>query len=121
MYWLHALQTQDTITHPVTGEKIKQHPVILQTLHFKVRTWGLAPGNAASNYYTPSLFVVQSSDRGFEICLGRKVLIKRLGPESDKNSEMVKVLVRASPSYSSSALSSLLGISKDDTCKIVAL
>ena len=53
--------------------------------------------------------------------LGRKVLIQRIGASSDKSSDMVKVLVRTSPSYSSSALSSLLGISKDDTCEILVL
>ena len=47
------------------------------------------------------------------------MLIQRSYTESDKNSEMVKVLVRASPSYSSSALSSLLGIAKDDTCELL--
>ena len=45
------------------------------------------------------------------------MLIQRIGPVTDKNADMVKVLVRASPSYSSSAISSLLGVTKDDTCK----
>lgn len=45
------------------------------------------------------------------------MLIQRSGGEGDKNSDMVKALVRASPSYSSTAISSLLGISKDDTCE----
>ena len=40
LYWLYALQTQETVTHPVTAEKIKQHPLILHTLDFKVRERG---------------------------------------------------------------------------------
>ena len=36
VYWVYALQTQETVTHPVSGEKIKQHPVILQEIHVKV-------------------------------------------------------------------------------------
>ena len=51
------------------------------------------------------------------LTLGRKVLIQHSSSDGDKG-DVVKVLVRASPSYSSSALSSLLGISKDDTCKL---
>ena len=53
--------------------------------------------------------------------LGHKVLIQRSGTESDKNSDVVKVLVRASPSYSSTVLSSLLGIAKDDTCEFMGV
>ncbi len=36
LYWLYGIQTQDTLTHPVTGDKMKQHPVVLQTLQIKV-------------------------------------------------------------------------------------
>ena len=46
-----------------------------------------------------------------------RVLLQRTGLEGEKNSDMVKALVRANPSYASSAISSLLGGSKDDSCK----
>ena len=36
LYWLYAQQTPETVTHPVTGEKVKHHPLYLQQLHFKV-------------------------------------------------------------------------------------
>lgn len=36
VFWLYGVQTQETLTHPITGEKVKQHPVYLQTLHVKV-------------------------------------------------------------------------------------
>lgn len=36
VYWLYGLQGQDTVTHPVSGEKIKQHPIILQAIHVEV-------------------------------------------------------------------------------------
>ena len=45
------------------------------------------------------------------------MLIQRLGPESEKSSDVIKALARANASYSNSALSSFLGISKDDNCK----
>ena len=38
LYWLYVLQAQETVTHPATGEKIKQHPLILQALELKVRS-----------------------------------------------------------------------------------
>ena len=60
---------------------------------------------------------VQDSEGVLKLVLGNKVLIQRCVQESDKNSDVVKALVRASPSYSSSALTSLLGISKDDNCE----
>lgn len=60
---------------------------------------------------------IQNADGNLRLSLGSKVLIQRSSGESDKGSDMVKVLVRASPSYSATALSSLLGISKDDTCE----
>ena len=47
-----------------------------------------------------------------------RVLLQRTGLEGEKNSDMVKALVRANPSYASSAISSLLGGSKDDSCKL---
>lgn len=50
---------------------------------------------------------------------GEPVLLQRGTLERDKNSEVVKALVRANPSYASSAaaFSTLLGSSKDDTCE----
>ena len=36
LYWLYALQSQETVAHPVMTDKVKQHPIILQALHFKV-------------------------------------------------------------------------------------
>ena len=36
LYWLYALKLQETVPHPVTGEKVKQYPVFLQTLEVKV-------------------------------------------------------------------------------------
>ena len=37
LYWLYAVHTQqDTITHPVSGDKIKQYPLFLHTVHVKV-------------------------------------------------------------------------------------
>lgn len=36
LYWLYALQTQETIAHPVSGDKIKQHPLYLHSMHVEV-------------------------------------------------------------------------------------
>lgn len=36
LYWLYALRAQETVPHPVTGERVKQHAVFLQTLEIKV-------------------------------------------------------------------------------------
>ena len=50
---------------------------------------------------------------------GEPILLQRGTLDRDKNSEVVKALVRANPSYASSAaaFSTLLGSSKDDTCE----
>ena len=50
---------------------------------------------------------------------GEPVLLQRGALDKDKNSEVVKALVRANPSYASSAaaFSTLLGSSKDDNCE----
>ena len=48
---------------------------------------------------------------------GERVLLQRTGLEGEKNSDVVKALVRANPSYASSAISSLLGGNKDDSCE----
>lgn len=37
LYWLYALQTQETVTHPVSGDKIKQYPLYLHSMHVEVR------------------------------------------------------------------------------------
>ncbi len=113
LYWLYAQQTPETVTHPVTGEKVKHHPLFLQALNFKVAMI-LLVYQSSSTESSSTVSLCQGEDK---LTLGQKVLIQRSYADGDKNSEMVKVLVRASPSYSSSALSSLLGISKDDTCK----
>ena len=42
IYWMYAQKSQETVPHPVTGEKIKQHPVYVHTLELKVRR-GLSP------------------------------------------------------------------------------
>ena len=36
LYWLYMLRTQETVSHAVTGEKVKQHSVYLQALEIKV-------------------------------------------------------------------------------------
>ena len=36
LYWLCALQTQETVTHPVSGDKLKQYPLFLHTIHVLV-------------------------------------------------------------------------------------
>ena len=59
-------------------------------------------------------------DCGDEVSLelrGERVFLQRGGLEAERNSDMVKALVRANPSYASSAISSLLGGSKDDSCE----
>ena len=49
---------------------------------------------------------------------GERLLLRRSGAlEVDKNSDVVKALVRANPTYASAAISSMLGIGKDDTCE----
>ena len=48
---------------------------------------------------------------------GARLLLQRTGLESEKSSEMVKALVRSNPAYASTAISTLLGGSKDDTCE----
>ncbi len=48
IFWLYGIQTQETLTNPISGDKIKQHPVYLHTIHIKVctqvcstsRAWG---------------------------------------------------------------------------------
>ena len=51
---------------------------------------------------------------------GERVLLQRGGLE-EKNSDVVKALVRANPSYASTAISSLLGGTKDDSCEWLSL
>ena len=118
LYWLYSLQTQDTITHPVNGDKIKQYPLILHAIHLKVsaRAHLLLLLLLPTALCVCACVCVQSEDGKLYLELGRKVLIQRSGGEGDK-SDLMKVLVRSSPSYSSTALSSLLGITKDDTCE----
>lgn len=56
LYWLYAMQTQEMVTHPATGEKIKQHPLILQALNLKVgiiTIWILVAMIAASGGIAP--------------------------------------------------------------------
>ena len=36
VYWLYSLKQQDSITHPITGEKSKHHSLYLQILKFEV-------------------------------------------------------------------------------------
>ena len=38
VYWVYVLRTQETVTHPVTGERVKEHPVYLHTLELKVKS-----------------------------------------------------------------------------------
>ena len=49
LFWLYSLQSQETVTHPVTGEKIKQHPLILHILHFKVQSIGIQQDKASNS------------------------------------------------------------------------
>lgn len=52
------------------------------------------------------------------LVLGVRVVLQRCDHETEKNSGIMKALVRANPSYSTSALSSLLGLKdKDDNCE----
>ena len=51
-------------------------------------------------------------------CGERVLLQKALPVEVDKNSDVMKALVRANPSYATSTISSLLGGSRDDTCEL---
>ena len=39
VYWVYVLRMQETITHPVTGDRVKEHPVYLHTLELKVTTY----------------------------------------------------------------------------------
>ena len=68
-----------------------------------------------------SHFQTEGEDSSSELVLstrGERVLLqKALAVESDKNSDVMKALVRANPSYASSTISSLLGGSRDDTCE----
>ena len=68
-----------------------------------------------------SRFQTEGEDSSSELVLstrGERVLLqKALAVESDKNSDVMKALVRANPSYASSTISSLLGGSRDDTCE----
>ena len=50
---------------------------------------------------------------------GERVYLQRTMVEVDKNSDVVKALMRSNPSYASSAIVSLLGQSKDDTCELL--
>ena len=36
VYWMYSLRAQDSITNPVTGEKIKQFPIYIHQLQVKV-------------------------------------------------------------------------------------
>ncbi len=65
---------------------------------------------------------LQPSTASSQDCLlhpaGDPVLLQRGVLDKEKNSEVVKALMRANPSYTSSAtFSALLGVSKDDTCE----
>ena len=42
LYWLYLLKGAESVTHPMLGEKVKQHSVYLQVLGSKVRL-GLRP------------------------------------------------------------------------------
>ena len=66
--------------------------------------------------------LLQPSTASSQDCLlhpvGDPVLLQRGVLDKEKNSEVVKALMRANPSYASSAtFSALLGVSKDDTCE----
>ena len=37
IYWVYVLRQQETFTHPVSGERVKEHPVYLHTLELKVK------------------------------------------------------------------------------------
>ncbi len=36
VYWLYALKSTETIPHPLSSEKLKQHPVYVQALKMEV-------------------------------------------------------------------------------------
>ena len=38
VYWVYVLRNQETVTHPVTGERVKEHPVYVHTFELKVST-----------------------------------------------------------------------------------
>lgn len=38
IYWVYVLRQQETFTHPVSGERVKEHPVYLHTLELKVKS-----------------------------------------------------------------------------------
>ena len=61
----------------------------------------------------------EGSDAELALCSsGERVLLQRTSNiEADKNSDVMKALVRANPSYATSTISSLLGGARDDTCK----
>ena len=64
------------------------------------------------------MFSIQEGE-GQSLVLGSRILIQRYDHDSDKNTGMLKALVRANPSYSVSALTSLLGFKdKDDNCEL---
>ena len=66
---------------------------------------------------------VQESECGLlKLVFGARVVVQRCDHETDRNSSMMKALVRANPSYSASALSSLLGLKeKDDNCEWITM
>jgi E3 ubiquitin-protein ligase HECTD4 len=96
VYWMYSLRAQDSITNPVTGEKIKQFPIYIHQLQVK------------STSSPDSLILHPVRD---------PVLLQRGSLDRDKNSDVAKALalVRGNPSYASTAFASMFGVSKDDT------
>ena len=41
IYWVYVLRQQETFTHPVSGERVKEHPVYLHTLELKVNIYSM--------------------------------------------------------------------------------
>lgn len=164
VYWLFALKAHETVPHPVTGEKMKQHSVYLQPLEVKVRIVFNRYGTSKCPDYqgvrvSGLICTVVQHFRGLDLWgvivlfifhyisilqkssdvpspgtdppvvamemdlvpHGERVYLHRTMVEVDKNSDVVKALMRSNPSYASSAIVSLLGQSKDDTCELVVV
>ena len=110
LYWVYAMKTAEQVPSLLTPlEKTKQHAVYLQILTLEVSS------TVAASFTITCLYYLQCSEGVWSVSRqGKPLLLMRALQEDRSNSDVVKALMRAGPSY---ALTTLLGgAGKDDTC-----
>ena len=105
LYWVYVIRSSETVAHPVTGEKVKQHLVCVQPLHIQVErdllSW-LA--------WLPCLVFLKEGSK--IVAEGKCVTLQR-GVETEKGSDVMRTLVRSNPA----AITALLGGSREENGK----